>query len=369
MIEGTHYLPVSTVQQFMIDVFTALGVPAEDARTASDVLIAADLRGIKSHGIGRLKYYYDRIRRGQHQPVTRFEVVRESPTTALIDGHHGMGHVIGVKAMQMAIDKARVYGLGAVAVRNSTHFGIAGYYPLMAVQAGMAGLCFTNARPAIAPTFATFPMLGTNPIAFGAPTDDDTCPFLFDGATSIVQRGTYEVLAREERPGQPGWAIDQDGNDITDANQLLDGLDNGNAALLPLGGAGESHGGYKGYDLATMVEIFSSAFQTGAFMYGLIGFDAQGNRVPYRVGHFFTAINIEAFVPLAEFKRTTGEIARQLRAARKAPGHDRIYIAGEKEAESIARVMAQGIPIVPNLQAEIKIMQQELGLWQHSFPF
>ena len=368
MIEGTCTLPVTTVQQFMIDVFAGLGVPREDAVTASEVLIEADLRGIESHGIGRLKYYYDRIRRGQHQPVTRFEIVREGPTTALVDGNHGMGHVIGVKAMQMAIDKARDYGLGAVAVRNSTHFGIAGYYPLMAVQAGMAGLCFTNARPAIAPTFGTYPMLGTNPIAFGAPTDEPF-PFLYDGATSIVQRGTYEVLEREEQPGQPGWAVDRDGEYVTDAKQLLDGLDGGEAALLPLGGAGETLGGYKGYGLAVMVEIFSSAFQAGAFMYGLIGFDEQGRRAPYRVGHFFTAVNIEHLVPLEEFKRTTGAILRELRAARKAPGQARIYTAGEKEAESTSAVRAHGVPIIPNLQKEMKAMQRELGLTQYQFPF
>jgi LDH2 family malate/lactate/ureidoglycolate dehydrogenase len=170
------------------------------------------------------------------------------------------------------------------------------------------------------------------------------------------------VLERAERSGQPGWAIDQDGEDVVDAKQLLDGLDSGETALLPLGGAGESMGGYKGYDLATMVELFSSAFQTGAFMYGLIGFDAQGNRAPYRVGHFFMAIDIAQFVPLEEFKRTAGTVLRQLRSARRAPGQERIYTAGEKGAENERLVRQQGIPINPNLRAELRVMQRELGL-------
>jgi len=159
------YLPVSVVQQFMIDVFEALGTPPEEARICAEVLIASDLRGIQSHGVGRLKYYYDRIRRGQHQTTTEIEVVKETETTALLDGHHGMGHVIAYRAMRMAMDKARRWGLGAVAVRNGTHFGIAGYYPLMAAQEGMIGLTVTNARPSVVPTFGSEPMLGTNPIA------------------------------------------------------------------------------------------------------------------------------------------------------------------------------------------------------------
>ena len=369
MIEGTCYLPVSTVQDFMTDVFKKLGVPEADARISADVLISADLRGIESHGIGRLRYYYDRIRRGQHQPVTRFEVVREGPATALVDGNHGMGHVIGVRAMRLAMDKARACGTGVVVVRNSTHYGIAGYYPLMAVREGMVGMSCTNARPSIAPTFSAFPMLGTNPIAFGAPTDEADRPFLFDAATSIVQRGTFEVLFREEGQGEAGWAVNLDGSPALDPEDVLAKLEDGKAALLPLGGAGETLGGHKGYGLAVMVEVMSSALQGGAFMYGLIGFDEHGGRRPYRVGHFFMAVDIEHFLPLDEFKKTTGAIMRQLRAAPRVPGEERIYTAGEKEAESERRVRAAGMPIVPNLQKEIKLIQSELGLHEYAFPF
>ncbi len=369
MSPETRYLPVATVQQFMVDVFTGMGVPQPDAELSAEVIIAADLRGIESHGIGRLRYYYDRLKAGQHQPVTKFEVVREGPTTAVVDGNHGMGPVIGVRAMQMAIDKARTYGMGSVAVRNSTHFGIDGYYALMAVKAGMAGLSFTNARPSIAPTFGVLPMLGTNPIAFGAPTQEPDCPFLFDAATSIVQRGKIEVLSRAEHPAQEGWVIDSQGRFATDPDQILQGLTKGEHALLPLGGLGESLGGHKGYGLATMVEIFSAAFQGGSFLYALTGFDEKGAPRPFRVGHFFMALNIEHFIPLEEFKATTSAILRQLRESPKAPGQTRIYTAGEKEAENEKRIRVDGIPIVPNLQKDLKFLQAALGLAQYKFPF
>ena len=169
MDKGTVYLPVDTLRRFMVDVFVGVGVPKDEADICADVLIASDLRGIESHGVGRLKMYYDRIKQGVQKATTNFEIVREGPTTAVVDGHHGMGMVIGVRAMQMAIDKAKAYGLGAVAVRHSSHYGIAGYYPLMAVKAGMIGFSVTNARPAIAPTFGVQPMLGTNPSPLALP--------------------------------------------------------------------------------------------------------------------------------------------------------------------------------------------------------
>lgn len=285
MASTNVYVPVEMMQNFMVDVLAGLGAPRLEAETAADVLISSDLRGIESHGIGRLRMYYDRIRNGTVSAVTNFEIIKEGPTTAVVDGHYGLGHVIAVRAMQMAIEKARTYGMGSVAVRNSTHFGIDGYYPLMAVKAGMIGMSFTNARPSIAPTFGVKPMLGTNPIAFGAPTDEE-CPFLFDAATSISQRGKIEVANRAEKPVPEGWVIDQEGKFVTDPAQILKNFDASTNALLPLGGAGELLGGHKGYGLATMVEILSASLQTGAFLYGLSGADASGNRIPYTVGHF-----------------------------------------------------------------------------------
>ena len=355
------YLPIETVKSFMLDTFQGLGVPPDDARICADVLIASDLRGIESHGVARLKYYYDRIQRGQHRVKTEMEIVKETETTALVDGHHGMGHVIAYRSMRMAMDKAKRYGLGAVAVRNGTHFGIAGYYALMAAREGMIGLAVTNARPSIAPTFSTEPMLGTNPIAFAAPSDMDY-PFCFDGATSITQRGKIEVLARAEKPVPEGWIIDAQGNPLTDADRILKDLVAATAALLPIGGAGELLAGYKGYDLATVVEILSASLCGGKFLKDLLGFAEDGSHRPYMLGHFFLAIDIEHFIPLDVSRRITGQIMRALQNARKAPGQERIYVAGEKEYENEKRIRQQGIPVNPNLRRELQIMRDELNI-------
>jgi LDH2 family malate/lactate/ureidoglycolate dehydrogenase len=211
-------------------------------------------------------------------------------------------------------------------------------------------------------------MLGTNPIAFGAPTDEEF-PFLFDAATSITQRGKIEVLAREEKSTPPGWVVDQSGSFVTDSEAILTGLSKEENALLPLGGAGELLGGHKGYGLATIVEILSASLQSGSFLYGLTGLDSAGKPQPFKIGHFFMAINIESFVSLDEFKATTGSILRELRNSKKEPGQKRIYTAGEKEFENEKRIRATGVPIVPNLQKELLFMQQELGLSQYHFDF
>jgi L-2-hydroxycarboxylate dehydrogenase (NAD+) len=355
------YLPVGIVHDFMRAVFQGLGIPGEDARICADVLIASDLRGIESHGVGRLKYYYDRIRAGVQSVKTEIEIVTETETTAVMDGRHGMGHVIAHRAMRLAMDKAKKYGLGAVAVRNSTHYGIAGYYPLMAAKEGMMGLCVTNARPAQAPTFGTEPMLGTNPIAFAAPSDVDY-PFCFDGATSISQRGKIEVAARAEKPVPEGWIIDASGQPLTDPDQILEDLGKAMAAFLPLGGAGEELAGYKGYSLATVVEILSASLCGGVFMKDLLGFAPDGSRRPYMLGHFFLAIHIEHFIPLEVSRQITGGIMRALQASRKAPGQDRIYVAGEKEYEAEKRVREQGVPVNDNLRRELQFMRDELNV-------
>ncbi len=368
MPEKTVYIPVTTLQSFMVDVFVGLGVPPDDARITAEILITSDLWGIESHGVGRLKMYYDRIKDGRQKAVTQMQILKDTPTTAVIDGHLGMGQVIAYRAMRMAIDKARRYGMGAVAVRNSSHFGIAGYYPMMAVREGMVGLTVTNARPSIAPTFGVQPKLGTNPIAFGAPSDEPF-PFLLDGATSITQRGKIEVLDRAEKPTPAGWVIAEDGTTATDSTAILKDLTREKAALLPLGGAGEELGGHKGYGLATVVEILSSAVQTGLFLSAVTDVDRQGKPQPLRLGHFFLAMDVEHFVALDEFKKSVGGIMRELRASRRAPGQARIYTAGEKEFEKEQIVRAQGVPANANLQRAIRTMQQEQGLEKYDLGF
>ena len=369
MGEQIVWIPFETMENFMADVFEGVGVPENEARICADVLITADKWGIDSHGIGRLKtIYYDRIRDGIQFPVTNFELVREGPTSAVVDGHHGMGQVIAKKAMELAIDKACRYGMGMVAVRNSTHFGICGYYLKMAADAGMIGMVGTNARPSIAPTFGVENMLGTNPLTFGFPTDE-AFPFLLDCATSVTQRGRIEVYARAGEKIPQGLVIDEQGNSMTDPEQVLIDLVKGKAALAPLGGIGEDTAGYKGYGYATVVEVLSAALQGGAFLKQLTGFDKDGRKVPYRLGHFFMAVNIEAFTGLADFKQATGGILRQLRASKKAPGRDRIYTAGEKEYLAWLERKDKGVPVGRKLQEEMLVMRDELGLTRYRFPF
>ena len=354
-------IPADVIERFIQDVFVGLGVPEREARISAQVLITSDLRGIDSHGVGRLKYYYDRIISGRHQTETAILLVKETETTALVDGHHGMGHVISYRCMQMAIEKARKHGLGAVAVRNGTHFGIAGFYPLMAAEAGMIGLTVTNARPSIAPTFGTEPMLGTNPVAFAAPTDLPY-PFCLDMATSICQRGKVEVAERAGKPVPEGWVIDPQGEPLTDASDILGRLGEARAALLPLGGAGEEFAGYKGYGLAVMVEILSAALSGGAYLKDLSGFGPDGAPRPHMLGHFFLAIDVAHFLPLDEFRRIAGAMLRTLQASRKVPGAGRIYVAGEKEFEIEQQRRAEGIPVNANLKTELQLMRDALGI-------
>jgi L-2-hydroxycarboxylate dehydrogenase (NAD+) len=357
----THRLPTSKAESFMHDVFVALGVPDEDAEICTKVLISSDLRGIESHGIGRLKYYYDRIRAGIQHTTTDMEIVSEGPATALVDGHHGMGHVIAYRSMELAIAKARDCGLGGVAVRNSTHFGIAGYYALMAAEADMMGFVVSNTRPSVAPTFSTEPLLGTNPIAFAAPSDGPH-PFCFDGATSITQRGKIEVAARAGAPLQPEWVIGPDGKPLRDAQEVLQRLDSGEAALLPIGGPGERAGGHKGYGLSVLVEILSASLTGGAFLTDLLGVAEDGSRRPHMLGHFFLAIDVGHFLPVDRSRETTGAIMRALGSAQLAPGAERVFLAGEKEYLKEQSVPAEGVPVNDRLRSNLQTMRDELGI-------
>jgi len=361
------YVDHKELELFMLKGFTALGLPGADAEICSKVLIESDIRGIESHGIGRFKMYVDRIRDGILHPVTKTTVIKKTDNTAVIDGNNGMGHVVAYQAMQMAIDMAKNANVGMVAVRNSSHFGITGYYPSMAIENDMVGLAFSNARPSVAPTFGVEPVIGTNPISFGAPSDDDY-PFLLDIATSIAQRGNIEVYAREGKETPRGLIIDKSGHEQTDSRKLLKKLVGGFASLLPLGGAGEEMRGYKGYGLGVMGEILCASFSGGRFGKALSGF--QGDmKVPHRLGHFFMAVNIESFVPIEMFKMITGSIMREIRFSEKAPGHDRIYLAGEKEFEMIKKRKKYGVPINAPLQEIIRNLTAELGIGEFKFPF
>jgi LDH2 family malate/lactate/ureidoglycolate dehydrogenase len=368
MNEDIVWMPFNQLEAFMVDVFKGLGVPGDEARMCADVLTGADKRGIDSHGVGRLKLiYYDRITKGTQSPVTEFEIVRDVKATAVVDGHNGMGMVVGRRCMEMAIEKAKQHGLGMVVARNSTHYGFAAYYPLMAVEAGMVGLSGTNARPSQAPTFGVENMLGTNPLVWAFPTDEEF-PFTNDYATSVIQRGKIEQWAREGKDCPEGLVIDREGHSMTDSVQILKDLVKGAAALAPIGGLGEETGGYKGYGFATVVEILSAALSQGAYLKALGGKDAEGRDAPIPIGHFFLAIDVECFTELAEFKKTTGDILRALRASAKAPGAKRIYTCGEKEWLAWEERKGRGAPLDEGTRKDLVAMRDELALDFH-FPF
>ena len=365
--------PWNLITDFGTDAFVGYGIPRDEAEMCTDVLLESDKRGIESHGCNRFKpIYLDRIKAGIQSPTTNFEILKETETTAVVDGHNGMGQVIGTKAMQMAIDKAKKYGMGMVVVRNSCHYGIAGYYTSMATEQGCIGMTGTNARPSVAPTFGTEGMFGTNPFTLGVPSDE-AFDFNFDCATSITQNGKIEYYARIDEPVHPGTIINIDGTPVEgDAGEALKKIRGGTAALTTLGGIGEALGGYKGYGFAMFVEFLSSVLQDGAYGKDLDGKNEEGNIRPYHLGHFFIAIDTNHFLGEELCRKKTGDIIRTVRASRKAPGEDRIYIAGEKEYEIWKEREPHGVPINESVQGEINAVRDELGLdyvfqWEENY--
>ena len=362
MDENITWWKFDEVEAFMRAGFEAVGVPPEEAAVCADVLVSADKRGVDSHGVGRFKpIYLDRIWAGTQLPKTEFEIVRETPTTAVIDGHNGMGHYIAKRAMQMAIDKAEKNGLGMTVVRNSTHYGAAFYYPNMAVLKGMIGMTTTSARPSIAPTWGVEPMLGTNPMTWGMPSDEPF-PFMPDYATSVTQRGKIELYDRIGKDLPDGWVIGEDGQYRHDTHQVLIDLTKDKAALTPVGGLGEDLGGYKGYGNSMVVELLSSALSQANFMKALTGVGKDGKPSSIELGHSFLAIRIDAFCDLEAFKHQVGEICRQIRASRKAPGASRIWTPGEKEYETSQYRKDKGVPFNASLKASFKAVKERCNL-------
>lgn len=367
-METRPYVSWELMNSFLTDAFVGYGVPREDAAICADVLLESDRRGIESHGCNRFKpIYIDRIVKGTLLPVTDIEIIKETPTTVVMDAHDGMGMVASYKMMKMLIEKAKKYGMAGGAIKNSTHYGIAGYWTTMASKEGMIGITGTNARPSIAPTFGVENMMGTNPLTFSLPTDEEF-PFCIDAATSIVQRGKIEYYAREGKDTPAGMVIRNDGETMTDSKEILKALVDGTAALAPLGGIGDEMCGYKGYGFAAVVEILSAALTGGQFMKALTGVDENGNSKMYHLGHFFFVVDPDAFMGQEVFKKTAGDICRALRASKKAPGHDRIYTAGEKEYLVWCDRKDKGVPVSEAVQKEILEVRDKLNLPYH-FPF
>jgi len=358
-----------TATDFITDAFVGVGVPRADAEICTDVLLESDRRGIESHGCNRFKpIYIDRINAGIQNPVTNYEIVKETETTAVVDGHDGMGQVIGYKSMNLAIEKAKKYGMGMVVVRNSCHYGIAGYYATMAAKAGCIGITGTNARPSVAPTFGVEGMFGTNPLTIGIPTDEDF-DFVIDCATSITQNGKVEYYERIGEDVHPGTIIDIEGNPVSgDAGVALKKIRNGTAALTTLGGIGEALGGYKGYGYAMVVELLSAVLQDGIYGKALNGKDENGKQIPYHLGHFFIAIDTNHFLGEELCRKKAGDIIRSVRASKKAPGEDHIYSAGEKEWNVWLTRKDSGVPINEAVQKEMNKVRDDLKL-NYVFPW
>lgn len=362
-LPGSVRLDFDYLEQFMIDSFLAIGVPEKEARQSAHILIESDKRGIDSHGVGRLKpIYFDRIAKGILKPYAPIDILKETDTTAFVDGNLGLGLYIGPYCMNLAIEKAKKHGLGFVVAKNSTHYGIAGYYATMATARGCVGLTGTNARPSIAPTFGVQPCLGTNPLTFGIPTNDGF-PFVIDCATSINQRGKIEKYERMGLETPRGMVIDHLGNERTDTVGILVDMALGKCSLCPVGGAGDEMGGYKGFGWATVVELLSTAFQSGPFGAAVSGVDPDtGKPMPMPLGHFFLAIDIEALVDIDTFKQNSSNLLDYIRESKKDPcGPGRIWTAGEPENDArVRRTALGGVVVPPALLKDMKDLRDTL---------
>jgi LDH2 family malate/lactate/ureidoglycolate dehydrogenase len=347
------------LKAFCRQVFVRLDVPSEDAEVTADNLVSADLRGISSHGVARLRRYVNGLRDGVMLARPTVEIVHETATTALVDGGGGLGQPVSAQAMRLAINKARQVGAGFVAVRNSNHYGIAGYYALMALKEDMIGISMTNAAVLVLPTFGRDAMLGTNPISVAAPAGEERA-FVLDMATSTVPRGKLEVYDRQEKPLPQGWATDEHGVPTDDAGRVLKNLlARAGGGLLPLGGAGELLSGHKGYGLALLVDVLCGVLPGAGYANTIYPKTSDGKPLPANVGHFFGALQVDAFRPLDAFKATMDDIIRRLKNSPKAEGDERIYIHGEKEFEIEEERRANGVILHPKVVADLKAIADE----------
>jgi LDH2 family malate/lactate/ureidoglycolate dehydrogenase len=363
MENETIRVPANRLHQYCREIFKKLGEPDESARIIADVLLAADLRGIDSHGVARMGMYVKYMRAGMIRPNMSPEVVCETPATALIDAKAGMGQPVGYQAMQMTIAKAKTCGVGWVTVRNSNHYGIAGYYAMMALEHDCIGISMTNSAVFVVPTFGRDAMLGTNPIAVAAPSGSER-PFVLDMATSTVPFGKLEVYDRLEKPIPPGWATDENGLTATDSSHVMDNMHQQplRGGLTPLGGEGELFGGHKGYGLGMLVDVLCGVLPGALYANLVYPQTAGGESLPPGLGHLFAAVRVDAFRPVEEFKASMDDLQRRMKAAPKADGQERIYIHGEKEYEQAERRQRDGIPVNHKVYAELKQIGVDCGV-------
>ncbi|MBL0883463.1 MAG: Ldh family oxidoreductase [Chitinophagaceae bacterium] len=344
---------------FTKTVFLKMGCSELDATTATTVLLSADLRGIDSHGVARLSGYIRLWEVGRINTTPNIQVVHETPSTAVVDGDSGLGLVVAPFAMQIAIEKAKQVGTGWVSVRNTNHFGIAGYHAMMALKHSMIGMAMTNASALVAPTFSIERMLGTNPIAVAIPAGEQP-PFVADMATTTAANGKLEILQRKNAEAPLGWVQDKEGQASTDANILKQA-----GALLPLGSDRE-HGSHKGYALGAIVDIFSAILSGGSYGPWAPPFPAyvpMPENMPGKgLGHFLGAMRIDAFRSQEEFTLHMDNWIKRFRNAKPAPGQDRVLIPGDPEREYEQERMEKGIPIVASVVDDLKAVGEKFGI-------
>ena len=344
---------------FALSIFLKMGCSNEDAILATSVLLSADLRGIDSHGIARLVGYVRLWEVGRINATPNIKIIHETPSTAVVDGDKGLGLVVAPKAMQIAIEKAKQVGTGWVSVKNSNHFGIAGYHAMMALSQDMIGMAMTNASALVAPTYSTEKMLGTNPIAVAVPAGNEA-PFVADFATTTAANGKLEIAQRKNENIPTGWAQDVNGNASNDAHILKQG-----GALLPLGSEKEL-GSHKGYALGSIVDIFSAVLSGASFGPWAPPFPAYvpmpENMPGEGLGHFLGAMRIDAFRPAHDFKANMDIWLDRFRNAKPIQGKERVFVAGDIERAMEGERMKNGIPLVNDVVNDLNILATKFDL-------
>ena len=360
-VPPTDYLRVdqASLKAWVKDVFKSLGCREMDSSVIADVLVSADLMGISSHGVQRVKRYVDGVRAGSVNTKPSVKVIRDLNAIAVVDGDSGLGHPTTKYAADLALEKARKYGIGFVVVRNSQHFGIAGYYSLKIAGKGFIGLTITNSTPLVAYTNTVERYLGTNPIAVSVPKPEPP-PLLFDAATSVVPLGKIEIYSKVGKNVPKGWVIGEDGELLEgDASIILNEIRSRKAAILPLGGVGELLGGHKGTGLALLIDIFAgilSGSGWGAHVRYTVS-DKPGN-----VGHAVMAIKIDAFMDKALFFDRIESLIKEIKSLKKHPKAERIWIPGEKAWLTMETRLRIGVPIHKNVYKELEKISRDLGV-------
>jgi len=358
----TDYRQIDTekLKKFCEAIFKSYGFTEDESKIICGVLLKADLYGIESHGVQRLVRYHQEITSGQVEINAKTRIVRETAISACIDANKAMGQLAGVEAMRLAIKKAHNSGCGMVTVRNSNHYGIAGFYTEMAAAEDLLGMCMTNTEAICVPTFGSQAMTGTNAIALAMPADP--VMFSYDAATTVVPRGKLEVYRKTGQPLPDLWALDNDGNPCTDAAAVIENIINkSGGGIAPLGGVGVLHGGHKGYGLSVIVDLFSAVISGGLT-------SNYVNRKPDHTGicHYFMAIDYGVFGDKTAIRASMSKFLQELRDSKKAAGHNRIYTHGEMEAELMAQRINGQIPVNIKTLEEMQKIAAEL---KTDFPF